>query len=282
MPRVPNEHTGYQRDNDDMDFLSRIQTPMDKEEETVRTGSPETEDSEHLLRQDEQIREKQPRKRQGEIGSSLLSPVNELNKKQEDTDGYVSPFSEQYEEKVQEEEEVPEEERLISKNRLQFFGMCALILYVVALCIGYHYTNFVNDEPQVVTLAQRDEAEYFEQANDYILVLQELHAESIESTENYTQSIIGSDELVERTKQNNKKLTEMQEQIKDLKPPAKYEHFNSLLLEMYSLQAAFNTTLNTYSKAKTEEAFQIVNEANNKYEDKSAEFLTLYNEALEK
>ena len=152
---------------------------------------------------------------------------------------------------------------------------CIIALPLAAL-------KLVDDEPQVVTLAQRDEAEYFEQANDYILVLQELHAESIESTENYTQGIIGSDELVERTKQNNKKLTEMQEQIKDLKPPAKYEHFNSLLLEMYSLQAAFNTTLNTYSKAKTEEAFQIVNEANNKYEDKSAEFLTLYNEALEK
>lgn len=74
MPRVPNEHTGYQRGDGDMDFLSRIQTPMDREEEAVRTGSAETEDSEHLLRQDEQIREEKPRKRQGEIGSSLLSP----------------------------------------------------------------------------------------------------------------------------------------------------------------------------------------------------------------
>lgn len=267
MPRFQNTGTDYSNKQGNVDLLSRVQ--LDD------SNSMETDDANHIYTQEKGIAKGEYEKKQ-EHGSSLLSPLNNNNIEQEKTDGYVSPFSDEYDrrEEVMKEEEEEEDER-VATNRFQFYGLCFLIFYIFALGVGYHYTTFVDGTPSLVTLEQRDEDEYLAKTNEYILTLQNLHTEAFEVTESFTAETIGTNELLDRTKKNEEKTQKMQEEIKDIKVPSGYESYHSQLLELYSLHNAFNTSLENYARSRSESSFNLVNSANEKYEDKMTDFLSL-------
>ena len=267
MPRFQNTGTDYSNKQGNVDLLSRVQIEDSK--------NMETDDAEHIYAQEKgMIKGEYDQKKSH--GNSLLSPLNNNNIEQEKSDGYVSPFSEEYDrrEEAIQEDDIEEDER-ITTNRLQFYSLCFLIFYVFALGVGYHYTSFVDGRPSLVTLEQRDESEYLAKTNEYILTLQDLHNEAFEVTENFTSETIGATELLDRTKKNEEKTQKMQEEIKDMKVPSGYESYHSQLLELYSLHNAFNTALESYARSRSENFFNLVNSANEKYEDRMTDFLSL-------
>ena len=213
-----------------------------------------------------------------QFGRSLLSPENELNKEIEQDDGRVSPFSSEYtKRKNAKEDDLEEQMEAIATNRMEFYIIFLLIAYILALCIGYHNTAFVGHTPQILTMEQRYVDEYLGKIDEYILALQNLHSESLDNVENYTQDIMGASELVSELKKSNEKIEKMKEEISDIQPPDRYEHFQSQLLELYSQQAALNSTINGYAQAKNDDTFKVVYNMNEKYEEANENFLGTYN-----
>lgn len=263
-----------------IDLMSKVSTKFDQDEERTRTQDLETDNAEHLLQQEKAIQQG-AYEEQSPIGRSLLSPENSLQKQEKQATKVISPFSEEFEEmarkKAEQYEEEAEASESISSNRIQFYMIFAFVFYIIALCIGYHYTSFVDDTPQIVSMKQIDADEYLGKADGYIVAIQQLHENVVSDVESFTQDTMGASELISNIEKNNKKIAEMQEEIKDIVPPEAYEAFQSQLIEMYSLQANMNLAATNYAKNKNESTFKVLNAVNEKYEDTLNSFLDDYN-----
>ena len=275
------------------DILQRVNEHLsdNDEEEKIKTKSVETDDADTQYKQEQEnidgtndrsLREKGKNKN---IGTSLLSPLNK-HKIEEDNDNYISPFSDEYNNRKvimqEEDEDYSQEEKLISGNRVQFYAIFIFILYILALALGYHFTSFSNGVPQITSMEQRAVVDYVGQVDIYIASLQDIHSESINYIENYTNGIVGATELETSVKHNNESIAKMQSELKDIVPPSQYENFQSQLTELYSLQATLNSATANYGKSKTVEYFNVVQNANEKYESTMDEFLLKYNELYTK
>ena len=125
-----------------------------------------------------------------EWGRSLLSPENKHNKEIAGEDNYISPFSteakERREQSEEEYEQEVESENAVSSNRIGSYLLFGFIFYVLALCVGYHYTLFEDGVPQVVSAKQIEAKEYLSKVDEYLLSIQNLHSESIDAIESFT------------------------------------------------------------------------------------------------
>ena len=72
-------------------------------------------------------------------------------------------------------------------------------------------------------------------------------------------------------------LEKLQTELEDLKPPDSYEKFQSQLNELYALQLTYCDNVSGFLKNKTDKNLAIVQSSNKAYEDKTVEFLHLYN-----
>ena len=267
-----------------IDLKSRVSTKFEEDEKKVKNKELETDDATHLLQQ-EKLTQSGAYEEQPEVGRSLLSPRNsiqkEMKQKESQPKKVLSPFSKEFEEiATQREEKYLEEmekDTSISSNRIQFYMIFAFVLYIIALCIGYHYTTFDEDVPQVVSMQQIDADEYLGKIDGYIITVQQLHEEAISDIEDYTHDIKGASELLSNLEKNNKKILEMQEEIKDIIPPEQFEAFQSQLVELYSIQANVNSAGINYAKNKNENTFKVLEGINEKYEDNANSFLDDYN-----
>ena len=267
-----------------IDLRSRVKTKFEEDEQRVENKELETQDANHLLQQ-EKLTQAGEYEEKTDVGRSLLSPRNsiqkELQKKDAQPKKVLSPFSKEFEEiATQREEKYMEEmekDTSISSNRIQFYMIFAFVLYIISLCIGYHYTTFNDDIPQIVSMKQIDANEYLGKIDGYIITVQQLHEESISDIEDYTHEIKGASELLSNLEKNNKKIVEMQEEIKDVIPPEQFEAFQSQLVELYSIQANVNSAGMNYAKNKNENTFKILNGINEKYEENINSFLDDYN-----
>lgn len=267
-----------------IDLRSRVTTKFEEDEQKVKNKELETENASHLLQQEKAIQEGEFEEKP-DVGRSLLSPRNsiqqEIQNKETKPKKVISPFSKEFEEiATQREEKYMEElekDSSISSNRIQFYMIFAFVLYIIALCIGYHYTTFDEDVPQVVSMKQIDANEYLGKVDGYIITVQQLHEESISDIEDYTRDIKGASELLSNLEKNNKKIIEMQEEIKDIIPPEQFEAFQSQLVELYSIQANVNSAGVNYAKNKNESTFKVLSGINEKYEESINSFLDDYN-----
>ena len=255
-----------------VDFLSRVSVSNEDADEAT------------VLREERNLRKPLTRA-EGERGRSMLSPENENNKPhKQDDDDYISPFSDEYmkkSERIKEEyEDEVEAETAISSNRIQAYAIFAGVLYIIILCIGYHYTTFEDNVPQVVTVEQLDANEYLAQANEYVLNIQALHEESVEAIERFTGGTMGASELSSLMKKSSEKLLGQQEELKEFSVPEGYESFQSTLLEMYSLQASMNAAAVNYAAERTEASFEVVNNINTEYDRAADDFMFDFNNAF--
>ena len=146
-----------------IDLRSRVKTKFEEDEQRVENRELETQDANHLLQQ-EKLTQAGEYEEKTDVGRSLLSPRNsiqkELQKKEAQPKKVLSPFSKEFEEiATQREEKYMEEmekDTSISSNRIQFYMIFAFVLYIISLCIGYHYTTFNDDIPQIVDLLIAD------------------------------------------------------------------------------------------------------------------------------
>ena len=263
-----------------IDLMSKVTTKFDQDEEKTRTQDLETDNAEHLLQQEKALQQGAYEEKSN-IGRSLLSPENALQKQEKQVTKVISPFSKEFEEMARERAEQYEEQEeaneSISSNRIQFYMIFAFVFYIIALCIGYHYTTFVDDTPQVVSMKQIDADEYLGKADGYIVAVQQLHENTVSDVESFTKDTMGASELISNIEKSNKKIVEMQTEIKDIIPPEAYEAFQSQLIELYSLQANMNLAATNYARNKNENTFKVLNGVNEKYEDTLNSFLDDYN-----
>ena len=109
-------------------------------------------------------------KKEEQIGRSFLSPENEFNKqagKVVNKDNYISPGSKEYADYINKLDEEYEEDtsEAVSSNRIQAYIILAVVLYFLALGVGYHYTTFEDDVPQVTTAQKIEANEYLSQTS---------------------------------------------------------------------------------------------------------------------
>ena len=281
-----NNNQRIKADDESFDLLKRVNEhlPSYEEEQKIVTKSLETENAEANYVQDKNLIEgnieannfQNQKKR---VGNSLLSPMNDVHKEveEEDSDKYISPFSPEFDKKRKEENDEEEEEsNKLESNRIQFYIVFALISYILILGIGYHYTSFDDGFPKIVSIEERDAVDYIGNIDGYITSLQNIHSDSIDLIENYTKDIVGQTEFNENIKKSNEKIAKLQEEMKDITPPATYESFQSQLTELYSLQASLNSASVSYAKEKNENTFNLVKKANDKYEESMESFLEKY------
>jgi hypothetical protein len=252
-----------------VDLLSRVST--ETQQPTVNQQQPIT--SNQTLQMNNQ-----------EWGRSLLSPENKHNKEIAGEDNYISPFSteakERREQSEEEYEQEVESENAVSSNRIGSYLLFGFIFYVLALCVGYHYTLFEDGVPQVVSAKQIEAKEYLSKVDEYLLSIQNLHSESIDAIESFTNETMGASEMSSLMKKSNEKIAKQQEEIKEIVPPEGYETLHSALIEIYSLQVSLNSAATNYASSKKENTFKVLSNINDKYEKAAEEFLDAYNKAF--
>ena len=116
--------------------MSKVSTKFEQDEEKIRTRDLETDNAEHLLQQEKAL-QRGDYEEKSNIGRSLLSPENELQKKEKQATKVISPFSVEFEEMARQKEEQykeeAEENESISSNRIQFYMIFAFVFYIIAL-----------------------------------------------------------------------------------------------------------------------------------------------------
>lgn len=218
---------------------------------------------------------------------SLLSPNRAENKqvKEQLEDDYISPFSDEFiketEKRDKEFEEEQSEDGAVSSTRLQAFGLLAFTLYLISLIVGYHNTPFSDNVPQVVTAAQLEGQKYLSQSNEYLNYIQNAHIETVEAVENYTAELMSSTELATLMKKNNEQLQKKIEDVEDMSAPSEYSSLQDGLKEMYNAQISMNAAAINYANNKSENTFAVVENTNQKYEDRSEEVLEMFDRAFE-
>lgn len=258
-----------------IDLLSRVKTKEERERENAK--NLETDNAKLAYQQERAAQAGEYEQVDAVRGQSLLSPNNLQAQKPSER---VSPFSDEYikiaEEKRKQIEEIEESEEGIPSERIQFYLAILFFFYIIALGIGYHYTSFSEDIPQVISMKRIDANEYLSKIDDYVLTLQTLHEETVSSIEGITYETVGESEINSRMEKSNKKLSEMQSELKDISVPEGFETIQSQLIELYSLQIAMNNATATYAKTKSDNSFNILENSNEKFEDNIQTFLTDY------
>ena len=225
--------------------------------------------------------------KEDKVGRSFLSPKNEYNQQINDEknikDEMPYPGTKEYDEYIKKLDEEYEEDTTdaVSSNRIQAYLILGVVLYFLALCVGYHYTTFEDDVPQITSTERIQSTEYLSQIDDYILAIETLHNETIESIESFTNETMGSSELVSLMKKSNEKIAKQQEELKDITPPESYDVFHSGLIELYSLQASLNSAaINYATSGRSEKEFTVVANINEKYMTAADDFLFKYNKSF--
>lgn len=265
-----------------IDLLSRVSTTYENNNDNATTNA------EQALAQEKAMAKGDMHigKKEGHIGRSFLSPENEYNKQAGapvKNDGYISPGSKEYSDYINKLDEEYEEDtnEAVSSNRIQAYIILAVILYLVALGIGYHYTTFEDDVPQVTTTEKIEANEYLAQINDYVMAVETLHNETVDAIESYTNETMGASEIASLMKKSNEKIAKQQEELKDIIPPEGYDTFHSALIELFSLESSLNNAAISYASSnRSEQEFGVVSNINNKYLDAAGEFFINFNKSF--
>lgn len=214
---------------------------------------------------------------------SLLSPKRKENQEAQQND-YISPLSEEFiaqtERREDEYEEEKSQEGAIPAARIQAFITLAVTLYAIALIVGYYNTPYSDGVPQVVTEAQIDERKYISEVNEYLTYIQTAHVETMEAIENYTADLMSAAELSSQMKKSTDELEKKVKEVEDVDVPSEYESLHNGLKEMYAYQISINSAAINYASHKTEETFNVVNNINTKYENRSDDVIEIFNESF--
>lgn len=265
-----------------IDLLSRVSTTYENNNDNATTNADQALAQEKALAKGEM----HIGKKEEHIGRSFLSPENEFNKQAGEVvnkDNYISPGSKEYSDYINKLDEEYEEDtsEAVSSNRIQAYIILAVVLYFLALVVGYHYTTFEDDVPQVTSTEKIEASEYLSQINDYIMAVEILHNETVDAIESYTNETMGASELASLMKKSNEKIEKQQEEIKDIIPPEGYDTFHSALIELFSLEASLNNAAISYaSSGRSVQEFEVVSNINNKYTDAAGEFFINFNKSF--
>lgn len=263
-----NNATNYDNEEQNASFLAKIATASERREEKMKNQSVESEDADNLFTENQQI-DKYNNFQKKTVGKSLLSPQNETYQTAEKT--YISPFSEEYDEENNSSEEI------ITNNRIIFYCGIFLFLYLIVLGVGYHYTVFVEDVPQIITTEDREKSEYIEKIDEYILTLQNIQAETDELIDKYENDIVAENELNTLLQNDIKKITETTTDIKDIKAPDEFAKFHSRINEVYMLYANYCNSYTVFLKNQNDRTREELEKSFVKYNNASQELLEDYN-----
>lgn len=219
----------------------------------------------------------------GESQYSLLSPNRKENKEAQ-KDEYISPFSDEFLNRTDKRDEEFEEE--VSKEgavphvRVQAFLMLGLVLYAMALIIGYYNTPYSDGVPQVVTGEEIDGRKYISQANDYLNYIQTVHEQTVDDIENYTADLMSASELTSQMKKSNTEIEKKKKEVEDMTVPSEYEDLQEGLKAMYDAQVSMNSAAMNYAASKTEQTFTVVSNINEKYEGYSDSVIDAFDQSF--
>ena len=238
------------------------------------TGSLQTVGAESALREDEAMRNGQMDKRY-----SLLSPRRKENEEAAET-GYISPFSDEFLERSDKRDEEyqkeTEEAESIPSSRIKAYLLLAAVLYVIALGIGYHNTPWSDGYPQTISGERIDAREYLSGSEEHILYLQTAHTQSVEAIEKYTGGLMSSSELAGEMRKANDALAKKEQELREMTVPKDCEPLQENLLELYSLQTSMNSAAVNYAARKADDTFDVLDNINEKYRERSDEVLSAF------
>ena len=160
--------------------------------------------------------------------------------------------------------------------------MLAAVLYAIALIVGYYNTTYMDGIPQVVTREVIDGRKYLADSNEYLDYIQTAHIETVEAVEDYTADLMSSSELSSLMKTKNEALEKKAKELEDVLAPTDYDTLHDGIKEMYATQISMNSAAVNYAARKSDDTFVVVENINNRYEERSKTVLEMYDEAFQR
>ncbi len=179
---------------------------------------------------------------------------------------YKSPFDDDYEVPDDEPEDGEEENEDIRYNRIKTYFVILALLYAAFLGLGWYMTRYSGNKPQVLTFNMRTQQVFMEKMDEYIIALQNMHAESVDVFQQFDTKTLGTKEAILKMQKIEKALQDKKDELKDAKPPLEKEAFHARLGDVYSIALSEAGAIESFVQNPKKGKLEVLQQTNAKYQ----------------